>query len=74
MDDLRMIGRLLITAGIMLAVLGGLFMLGGRIPWLGHLPGDISIQRKNLRLYFPFGTCVLLSVILTLILWLFRRR
>ncbi|HET7343609.1 MAG TPA: DUF2905 domain-containing protein [Methylomirabilota bacterium] len=49
-------------------------MLAGRLPWLGRLPGDIAIHRGNWSVYFPVGTSILLSVILTLLLWLFGRR
>lgn len=66
-------GRLLIYAGIGIAVLGGLLFLGGRIPGIGHLPGDFVLRRGGLTVYFPLATSILLSLLLTLILWLFRR-
>ncbi|MGH7773517.1 MAG: DUF2905 domain-containing protein [Candidatus Binatia bacterium] len=66
-------GRLLIIFGIVLVVLGLLFTLGAKIPWLGQLPGDIHIQRERFSLYFPLTTCLLISLILTLVLYLFRR-
>ncbi len=69
-----MIGRYLILAGVLLSLIGGLFLLGEKISWLGHLPGDIRIERKNSRFYFPLGTCIFLSVILSILLWLIRRR
>ena len=70
MSDL---GRMLMIAGGVLLLLGLLFSLGGRLPWLGRLPGDIVIERENVRFYFPLATSILLSVILTLIAWFFRR-
>jgi hypothetical protein len=66
-------GKTLIYLGILLVVLGMIFLFGGKIPWLGHLPGDITIERERFTLYFPLTTCVLISVIITLVLYLFRR-
>jgi hypothetical protein len=64
--------RFLITFGILLVVLGVLW------PWittlgLGRLPGDIIVEREHLRFYFPITTCIIISLIITAILWLFRR-
>jgi hypothetical protein len=67
------LGRLLIAAGVILVVVGAGFLLAPKLPWLGRLPGDISYQRGNFSFYFPLGTCILISLILTLIFWLFRR-
>lgn len=67
------LGRTLIIFGVVLLVIGLIFTLGGRLPWLGRLPGDLSIERENFRFYFPLGTSILLSVVLTLVFWLFRR-
>jgi membrane protein implicated in regulation of membrane protease activity len=66
------IQRLLIVAGAILLAAGLLW------PWLGHLglgrlPGDIAIERPHFRLYFPWVTCLLVSVVLTLLIWLFRK-
>jgi uncharacterized protein HemY len=66
-------GRSLIYIGIVLVILGLLFSLGGKIPWLGHLPGDIYIQRGRFTFYFPVTTCLLISIITTLIVYFFRR-
>lgn len=66
-------GKTLIFLGVLLVVLGLIFSLGWRIPWLGHLPGDIYIQRGRFTFYFPLATCLVISVILTLVLYLFRR-
>jgi hypothetical protein len=70
MSDL---GRLLIMLGVILVVVGVVFLLAPKLPWLGRLPGDISFKRGNFSFYFPLGTCILISIILTLIMYLFRR-
>jgi hypothetical protein len=67
-------GRLLIIAGVVLIVAGLLVTLLGRLPIrLGRLPGDIYIQGKNSSFYFPLVTCLLISVVLSLVMWLLRR-
>jgi uncharacterized protein HemY len=66
-------GKTLIYLGLFLVALGLIFSLGGKIPWLGHLPGDIYIQRERFTLYFPLTTCIIISAIITLVLYLFRR-
>ena len=61
--------------GIMLIVLGVIVSIGDRLPIrLGHLPGDIVVRGKNSVFYFPWVTCLLLSAVLTVILWLLNRR
>ncbi|MCC6458455.1 MAG: DUF2905 domain-containing protein [Caldilineaceae bacterium] len=62
------LGRLLMITGGGLLLLGLILMLAGRIPGLGQLPGDISIERGNFRVYAPLGTMVVLSVILTIVI------
>ncbi len=74
MDGLHQIGRFLIIIGIVFAAVGGLFLLSGKVPWLGRLPGDIIIQKKNFTFYFPLATSILVSVIFTLLFWFFGRR
>ena len=71
LDD---IGRTLLVVGLLIAVMGVLMLLGGQLPWLGRLPGDISIERGNFRFYAPVATCLLLSLIVTLVLNLMARR
>ena len=66
-------GKTLIYIGIVLVVLGLIFSAAGKIPWLGNLPGDITIQRERFTFYFPLTTCILVSVIVTLVLYFFRR-
>jgi Protein of unknown function (DUF2905) len=68
------IGRLLITLGVLLIVLGVLVTFAGRLPFrIGRLPGDIYIHGKNSTFYFPLATCLLLSVLFSLLMWIFRR-
>lgn len=66
-------GKTLIAFGLLLFLIGLLLTFGGKFPWLGKLPGDIRIERNNFSVYFPLGTSILLSLILTFLLWLFRR-
>ena len=73
MDDLQPLGRALLVAGAVLAVIGGIILLGPRIPLLGHLPGDIRIERENVRIFIPLGTMILLSIVLTIVLNLLNR-
>ena len=67
-------GKALIGIGIALVVLGALFWLGDKLPWFGRLPGDIDIKREHFRVYFPVTTCLFISVVLTLLFWLLRKR
>lgn len=67
------IGKMLVVAGVALIVLGVVVMGMEKIPWLGRLPGDIHIVRKNFSFHFPLMTSLLLSVILTILLNLFLR-
>ena len=69
------LGRMLIAAGLLVALLGVLISLGERLPIrLGRLPGDIIIRGKNSVFYFPLVTSLLFSVLLSLVLWLMNRR
>jgi Protein of unknown function (DUF2905) len=67
------LGWLLIIAGLAIAAVGAVVLLGPSIPWLGRLPGDIRIEGAHTRIYFPLATCLLLSVVLSLVLWVIRR-
>jgi uncharacterized protein HemY len=67
------IGKLLIFAGIVIVGVGILLILVPKIPWLGRLPGDIIIEKKNFKFYFPITTSIIISVILTLILYLLKK-
>ena len=66
-------GKSLIIMGLIIAAIGVIFSLAGKLPWLGRLPGDIYIKRENFSFYFPLATSILISVILSFILWLFKR-
>jgi hypothetical protein len=67
------LGKVLIIVGIVFVVLGFLLTLGEKIPWIGKLPGDIIIKRERFTFYFPIVTCIIISLILTLLLSLFRK-
>ena len=69
----RELGRMLVIGGLIIAVVGVAILAGGRFG-LGRLPGDISIRRGNFRFYVPLGTCLLLSVIATVVFRLFGSR
>lgn len=58
---------------LVLAGVGALLWLGPKLPWLGRLPGDLSVERSNFRFYFPMTTCIIVSLLLTLAAWSFRR-
>ena len=67
-------GRALIIAGLILLAAGVLVSVGPKLPtWLGRLPGDISFKRGSFSFYFPLATCLLLSAILSFIIWLFSK-
>ncbi|WP_353684964.1 DUF2905 domain-containing protein [Thermodesulfovibrio sp. 3907-1M] len=68
------IGKFLILVGIITAVIGLILMLAGKIPFIGRLPGDIVIEKRNFVFYFPLGTSILLSIILSLIFYLLSKR
>jgi len=68
------VGRYLMLAGALLVLVGAFFYLGGRLPWLGRLPGDISVRKGNVQFYFPLATCLLLSLLLSLFLRFIGRR
>ncbi len=66
--------KLLIVFGLILAAVGGLLLFIGKVPYIGKLPGDIYIQKKNFTFYFPIATSILLSILLTLLFSFFSRR
>jgi len=74
MDPFRELGRTLLVLGALLALAGAFFYLGGKLPFrLGRLPGDIVHKGEHTTFYFPIVTCLLLSVGLSLLLWLLSR-
>jgi len=68
------LGKMLVLFGVILALLGGLLLLAGKIPFLGRLPGDIVIRREHWSFYFPLTTSIVISILLTLLFSLFGRR
>lgn len=74
MTGVNDVGRMLVVFGVLIALVGVALMVLGRVPWLGRLPGDIHIERGNWTFYFPLATSLLLSAVLTLILWILGRR
>jgi cytochrome b subunit of formate dehydrogenase len=67
-------GKILIVAGIILVIAGlVIYFAGNKLNWLGHLPGDIRIEKENVRFYFPITTMILVSAVLSLILYLIRK-
>ena len=74
MLEINSIGKTLIFFGIILIMVGALFTLGGKLQWFGRLPGDIYIQKRNFTFFFPITTSILISLIISLILILMRRR
>ena len=72
--EFNLVGKILIIFGLITIALGILFIFAGKISWFGRLPGDICIQKKNFSFYFPVTTCILLSIVITFIIWLFGRK
>ncbi|MFA5119155.1 MAG: DUF2905 domain-containing protein [Candidatus Omnitrophota bacterium] len=68
------LGKTLIIFGIILASLGLLLVFFNKIPFLGKLPGDILVQKKNFTFYFPLATSLVVSVILSILFWLINRK
>ena len=66
--------KILMIAGLALLALGALLWLGGKLPWFGRLPGDIRIEREHFKFYFPLATCLIISVLLTLLFRLLGKR
>ena len=67
------VGKALVFAGLLIAAVGGLLLLSGKVGWIGRLPGDITIRRENFTFHFPLATCLLVSGVLSLLFWLFRK-
>lgn len=67
------VGKILIVMGIILVVIGGLFLFVDKIPYLGRLPGDIYVKRERFSFYFPITTSIIISIILTIIFSLFKK-
>ena len=73
MDSFRELGRMLLLLGGLLIVTGAFFYFGGKLPLRqGRLPGDIVVERGNTRLYFPIVTCIVISIVISVVTWLVR--
>lgn len=72
--DFSGFGRILIILGIIIVLVGVILLFAGKIPWIGRLPGDFYFKGKNVTFYFPLATSILVSIILSLIFYLFFRR
>ncbi len=67
-------GKVIIITGIILVVAGLIiYFAGNRFAWFGHLPGDIRIEKENMRLYFPITTMLLLSIVASVVFWLIKK-
>jgi hypothetical protein len=73
MAPLGGLGKILIIFGIGLVVIGFILLLGDKIPWIGRLPGDIYIKRDKFTFYFPLMTSIIISILLSLFFWLFKK-
>jgi hypothetical protein len=67
------LGRTLIIFGLLLVIVGVVISFAGKIPWLGNLPGDIVVRRERFTFYFPIVTCLVISAIISLVVYFFRR-
>jgi hypothetical protein len=70
---MRDFGKILVFLGVILLGLGLILLYGPKIPWLGKLPGDITIQREKFTFYFPLASSIVISILLTILFSLFRR-
>jgi len=68
------LGKALVIFGCALVVVGAVLWFGGKVPWLGRLPGDIRVDREHFKFYFPLTTCLLISILLTVIFRLIGKR
>lgn len=68
------LGKLLIFLGVIIVITGVIFLVFDRIPGLGRLPGDILIKREGCTFYFPIMTCILVSIVISVTLWLLNKR
>ena len=67
-------GKLIILVGVILVIIGIIISFAGtRFGWFGNLPGDLKIERENVRIYFPITTMIIISIVLSFLIWLFRK-
>ncbi len=74
MFDIQSLGKMLVVFGSVLVVMGLIFIFGGKISWLGRLPGDIIIKREGFQFYFPVTTSILVSLIISALLYIIGRK
>ena len=67
------LGKFLVIVGLLMAAVGAMLWMGIGKTWFGRLPGDIHYTKGNFQFYFPIVTCLLVSIVLTIILWLFKK-
>jgi hypothetical protein len=67
------VGKLFVILGIIMIIIGLGFIFGDKIPYIGRLPGDISIKRENFSFYFPITTSIIVSILLTILFSIFRK-
>lgn len=68
------IGKVIVVIGVIVVIIGLVVWLAGdKFSWFGHLPGDIRVERKNMRFYAPITSMILLSILFSLLLWAFRK-
>ena len=70
----QLIGKYLIIFGFVIVAVGIIFLFAGKIPWLGRLPGDILVKKENFVFYFPIMSCILASIVISLVFYLFFRK
>ncbi len=73
MSEYSVMGKLLLFFGIILVILGGIFLLNGKYPFLSKMPGNIIIHTKNITIFFPLGFCILVSIVLSFVIRIFNR-
>ncbi len=71
---MQQVGRIFILIGFLLIIAGTLLLIpGNKLGWMGHLPGDIRIERENFRFYFPITTLLIISLLINLMIWVIRK-
>jgi len=73
LPDFSSMGKGLVVLGLVLAAVGGFFWAGGKLPYLGRLPGDIRLEGGYFNFYFPITTCLLISFMLSILFWLLSK-
>jgi len=74
MTELNWIGKALIIFGAIIILVGVAFMFANKLPWIGRLPGDVVIQKKNFTLFFPITTCIIISLVISFIFYIINKR